>query len=204
MLFSENVQVEFVKRVESLALSDDIGYIDAVLAVCEEYEIEPGMASKFLSKPIIEKLEKEGREYNLFSKNSGTWKRFGNSPIFFTNSNFEQWVFFFFFNSTDLAIKILEEFSGACLPFWELSDLDLCEEELEIPSAEFQAAYCILGALLDNDLNFFEEIKQKYLVVFRRDPVFFGWLEKIGRLHLGLAPKPEPNVLENLMQIFKK
>jgi len=70
MLFSENVQVEFVKRVESLALSDDIGYIDAVLAVCEEYEIEPGMASKFLSKPIIEKLEKEGREYNLFSKNT--------------------------------------------------------------------------------------------------------------------------------------
>ncbi|MAG28380.1 hypothetical protein CMI47_22875 [Candidatus Pacearchaeota archaeon] len=70
MLFSENVQFEFIKRIEDLVINDNIGYIDAVLIVCEEYDIEPNIASKFLSKPIVEKLESEAREYNMFPKNS--------------------------------------------------------------------------------------------------------------------------------------
>jgi len=70
MLFSENVQNEFIKRVETLVIHYTNGYIDAVLIVCEEYEIEPTIASKFLSKPIIEKLETEAREYNMFPKNT--------------------------------------------------------------------------------------------------------------------------------------
>jgi hypothetical protein len=70
MLFSENVQFEFIKRIETLVINDSIGYIDAVLVVCKEYEIEPNIASKFLSKPIVEKLESEAREYNMFPKNS--------------------------------------------------------------------------------------------------------------------------------------
>jgi len=70
MLFSEKVQNEFIKSIENTVLSGDFGYIEAVIEACEEYEIEPQAASKFLTKPIIEKIEQEGREYNMFSKNT--------------------------------------------------------------------------------------------------------------------------------------
>ncbi len=34
----------------------------------EEHEIEPEIAAKHLSKPIIEKIESEGRSFNLLPK----------------------------------------------------------------------------------------------------------------------------------------
>ena len=70
MLFSEKTQAEFLKRIENIVLGDGNGYIEAVIMACEEYEIEPNVASKVLTQPIIEKIEKEGREYNMFSKNT--------------------------------------------------------------------------------------------------------------------------------------
>lgn len=70
MLFSENLQAEFLKRIETLVLGGGIGYIEAVISACDEYEIEPNVASKILTQPIIEKIEEEGREYNMFSKNT--------------------------------------------------------------------------------------------------------------------------------------
>ena len=70
MLFSENLQAEFLKRIETLVLGGGIGYIEAVISACDEYEIEPNVAPKILTQPIIEKIEEEGREYNMFSKNT--------------------------------------------------------------------------------------------------------------------------------------
>ena len=40
-------------------------YIEAVLFICEEYDIDPVFVAKTLTKPIIEKLEVEGRELNI-------------------------------------------------------------------------------------------------------------------------------------------
>jgi hypothetical protein len=40
-------------------------YIEAVLFICEEYDIDPVFVAKTLTKPIIEKLEIEGRELNI-------------------------------------------------------------------------------------------------------------------------------------------
>ena len=65
MLFSENVQNEFIKRVETLVIHDTIGYIDAIILACAEYDIEPTIAAKYLSKPIIEKIEQEGIKFNM-------------------------------------------------------------------------------------------------------------------------------------------
>ena len=70
MLFSEKLQNEFIKSIENTVLTGELGYIEAVIVACEEYEIEPQVASKFLTQPIIEKIEQEGREYNMFSKNT--------------------------------------------------------------------------------------------------------------------------------------
>jgi len=55
-------------EVEKNAESNGGMYIDAVLVVCEEYDLDPVIASRFLSKPIIEKIKTEGQEINLIPK----------------------------------------------------------------------------------------------------------------------------------------
>ena len=56
---------EITKNIEQYVLDDSLSYIDAVLAVCENKNIDPEVIGKFLSKPIKEKLETEARELNL-------------------------------------------------------------------------------------------------------------------------------------------
>jgi hypothetical protein len=62
MLFNE---IEgFAEEVVELA--DKTGsYIDSVLELCIKYNIEPQVAAKMLSKPLIEKIEREGRLTNI-------------------------------------------------------------------------------------------------------------------------------------------
>jgi len=45
-------------------------YIEAVLLVCKNIEIEPAVAAKLLSLPIIEKIQAEGINFNLLPKKS--------------------------------------------------------------------------------------------------------------------------------------
>jgi len=69
MLFSKDAQNKFIKQIESIVEKEN-SYMDAVLFVCEENNIEPNFAAKYLTRPIIEKIEKEGMEYNLLPKKS--------------------------------------------------------------------------------------------------------------------------------------
>ena len=69
MLFSKEAQNKFIKEIEHL-VNQEHSYLDAVLIVCEDHEIEPHIGAKFLTQPIIEKLEKEGMECNLLPKKS--------------------------------------------------------------------------------------------------------------------------------------
>lgn len=55
-------------EVEKIALSNGGMYIDAVIAACEDHDVDLVIASKFLSKPIIEKIKIEGQEVNLLPK----------------------------------------------------------------------------------------------------------------------------------------
>ena len=55
-------------EVEKIASTNGGMYIDAVLSVCEYHDIDPVIASRFLSKPIIEKIKIEGQEVNLLPK----------------------------------------------------------------------------------------------------------------------------------------
>ena len=54
--------------VERLALKYDIGYTEAVIAYCDEYEIEMDIAPKLINKPLKDKLENEARNLNLLPK----------------------------------------------------------------------------------------------------------------------------------------
>ncbi len=70
MLFSKERRNDFMKEVEKTVLKGDLGYIESILSVCEEFEIEPEVAAKFLPKPIIEKIEREGVQFNMLPQNS--------------------------------------------------------------------------------------------------------------------------------------
>ena len=58
----------FPKEVETHVTKYGVSYIDAVIAVCERFGIEPQVAAKFLNKPIIEKIRAEGQNLNLLPK----------------------------------------------------------------------------------------------------------------------------------------
>lgn len=60
--------IRFPKEVEAHVNKYGVSYIDSVIAVCERFGIEPQVAAKFLSKPIIEKIRAEGQDLNLLPK----------------------------------------------------------------------------------------------------------------------------------------
>lgn len=60
--------IRFPREVEKHVKKYSVSYIDSVIAVCEQYGIEPQVAAKFLSKPIIEKIKAEGQELNLLPR----------------------------------------------------------------------------------------------------------------------------------------
>ena len=66
MIFKE-IEDTFSEEVESHA-AENGSYIDSVLAICEKHNIEPKVAAKLITKPIKEKIEAEGRDYNLLPK----------------------------------------------------------------------------------------------------------------------------------------
>jgi hypothetical protein len=70
MLFDKNVQNDFIKNIENYVLKNGGTYIDAILTMCELFEIEPQIAAKFLTKPIIEKVAVEGIDINLLKENT--------------------------------------------------------------------------------------------------------------------------------------
>ena len=70
MLFSKERRNDFMKEVEKTVLKGELGYIESILSVCEEYDVEPTIAAKYLSKPMIEKIEQEGIKFNMLPRKS--------------------------------------------------------------------------------------------------------------------------------------
>jgi len=58
----------FCKEVETMVQDRDMGYMDAVLELCEKHSLEPASAAKLLSKPIIEKIQVEGQNIHLLPR----------------------------------------------------------------------------------------------------------------------------------------
>jgi hypothetical protein len=57
--------INFPHEIETYVKENGGTYVEAVLFICEEYDIDPVFVAKTLTKPIIEKLEVEGRELNI-------------------------------------------------------------------------------------------------------------------------------------------
>ncbi len=55
---------KFSTQVEQLARSSRIPYLDAVVSLCEELNVEPVDAAKLISKVLKEKIEAEAIDLN--------------------------------------------------------------------------------------------------------------------------------------------
>ena len=58
----------FCKEVETMVQDREMGYMDAVLELCDKHNLEPASAAKLLSKRIIEKIQVEGQKIHLLPR----------------------------------------------------------------------------------------------------------------------------------------
>lgn len=54
--------------IERMVATRKVTYMEAVLEVCDDNSIDSTMIAKYLSKPIIENIEREARDVNLLPK----------------------------------------------------------------------------------------------------------------------------------------
>ena len=66
MIFEDSNK--FSSDVEDYVKKNGGGYIEAIIALCDKHNIEPQVAAKFLTQPIIEKLQGEGEDSNLLPR----------------------------------------------------------------------------------------------------------------------------------------
>lgn len=59
---------EFSKKIENYIQIHKSSYIDATVAVSELENLEFSVISKLLTRPILEKIQEEGRGLNLLPK----------------------------------------------------------------------------------------------------------------------------------------
>jgi len=60
----------FSTRVEAIVKSDRISYMDAIIDLCEMYEMEPALAAGLISKSIEQHVKDEAIELNMFKSES--------------------------------------------------------------------------------------------------------------------------------------
>ena len=63
-------KVKFSKMVEQTVREYQMSHMDAVIHLCEKYQIELEDCKKFVSKVIKEKLEVEAMNLNFIAKNN--------------------------------------------------------------------------------------------------------------------------------------
>ena len=61
-------KAEFTKLVEKGVIEQKNTYMDVVLDLCEKHGIDPEDSKKFISAPILSKLEAEAMQLNLIPK----------------------------------------------------------------------------------------------------------------------------------------
>ena len=63
-------QAKFNDEVEKIVLGSNgmTNYIDAVISVCDQYEIEIDTVSKLISKPLKDKLKYDAQKLNFIKR----------------------------------------------------------------------------------------------------------------------------------------
>ena len=71
MYLDENINLTFSSKVLERVQKTKLSYMDCVLELAEEMNIEPGAAGKLLTKPLIEKIQEEAKELHLMKAVKG-------------------------------------------------------------------------------------------------------------------------------------
>jgi cell division ATPase FtsA len=61
-------KAKFSKKVEQTVMEKRLSYIDSVVHICEQQNIEPEDVKKFLTKQVKEKIEAEAKALNYLPK----------------------------------------------------------------------------------------------------------------------------------------
>lgn len=68
MLDSIITKASFTRLIEELVHNQNMGYIEAVLHICDERQIDPSDVGKVISPSIKSKIEAEAMSHNLLPK----------------------------------------------------------------------------------------------------------------------------------------
>jgi hypothetical protein len=68
MYIDDAAKETFSNRVIQRVKNTNLSFMDCVLELSEEMNIEPSAAGKLLSKPLIEKIEQEAKNLHLLKK----------------------------------------------------------------------------------------------------------------------------------------
>ena len=64
----EDYTVSIPKRIEELVIAEDIPYMEEVIQTSDEMGVAPGFVAKYLTKPIVERIQSEAEDKNLLPK----------------------------------------------------------------------------------------------------------------------------------------
>ena len=65
MYLDDKAKLAFSARVLQRVQKTNLSYMDCVIELAEEMNIEPTAAGKLLTKPIIEKIQEEAKDKHL-------------------------------------------------------------------------------------------------------------------------------------------
>jgi hypothetical protein len=65
MYIDDSAKEKFSNKVLRRVLKTKLSFMDCILELSEEMGIDPTAAGKLLTKPIIEKIEQEGKMLNI-------------------------------------------------------------------------------------------------------------------------------------------
>ena len=60
----------FSARVEQIVINDRLPYMDAVLDLCETYEMEPALAASLITESIEQHIKSEALDLNMYKEPS--------------------------------------------------------------------------------------------------------------------------------------
>jgi hypothetical protein len=68
MYIDEAAKEKFSQKILERVKTTNLSFMDCVLELSAEMNLEPSAAGKLLTKPIIEKIEQEARNLHLLKK----------------------------------------------------------------------------------------------------------------------------------------
>jgi hypothetical protein len=68
MYIDDTAKEKFSNKVIERTLSTNLSFMDCVLELADEMNLDPVAAGKLLTKPLIEKIEYEAKNLNLLKR----------------------------------------------------------------------------------------------------------------------------------------